>query len=148
MLDRFSVDALGDEGRWPLFALAVQGIKQFLPFGTGPATFPDVFAAFQTLEFGNKFVNRAHNDYLEWSFDLGILGFALIALVVFLYLRQLARLRTPEVWTRSRFLQVAAGISLLLLAIHEFVDYNLYTPANQVVFALLAGIFLDRKSVV
>ena len=82
VLDRFSVDALGDEGRWPLFALAVQGIKQFLPFGTGPATFPDVFAAFQSLEFGNKFVNRAHNDYLEWSFDLGILGFTLIALVI------------------------------------------------------------------
>ena len=40
-----------------------------------------------------------------------------------------------------RFLQVAAGISLLLLAVHEFVDYNLYTPTNQLVFAVLAGIF-------
>jgi hypothetical protein len=51
------------------------------------------------------------------------------------------RLRTSDEWTRSRFLQVAAGISLLLLALHEFVDYNLYTPANQLVFAVLAGIF-------
>jgi hypothetical protein len=62
-------------------------------------------------------------------------------LVLVLYLRQWARLRTSDEWTRSRFLQVAAGISLLLLALHELVDYNLYVPANQLVFAVLAGIF-------
>jgi hypothetical protein len=38
--------------------------------------------------------------------------------------------------------QAAAGISLLLLAIHELVDYNLYTPMNQLVFGLLAAVFL------
>jgi hypothetical protein len=29
------------------------------------------------------------------------------------------------------------------LLLHEFVDYNLHTPANQVFFALLAGIFFS-----
>jgi hypothetical protein len=38
---------------------------------------------------------------------------------------------------------VAAGIGLLLLLIHELFDYNLHTPANMVVFALLAGIFFS-----
>jgi O-antigen ligase len=141
VLNRFSVDTLGDEGRWPLFALVLEGVRQFFPLGTGPATFPAVFPTFQSIEFGNTFVNRAHNDYLEWSFDAGILGLALIALVLVLYLRQWVRLRTSDEWTRSRFLQVAAGIGLLLLALHEFLDYNLYTPANQLVFAVLAGIF-------
>jgi hypothetical protein len=30
---------------------------------------------------------------------------------------------------------------MLMVAFHELVDYNLYTPANQVAFAVLAGIF-------
>ena len=141
VLVRFSVDAVGDDTRWPLFALVLQEVKQFFPVGTGPATFPAVFPAFQPVELGHKFINRAHNDYLEWGFDAGILGLALVTLVLVLYFRQWARLRTSDEWTLSRFLQVAAGISLLLLALHEFVDYNLYTPANQLVFAVLAGIF-------
>ena len=141
VLNRFSVDALGEDGRWPLFALVLQGAMQFFPLGTGPATFPAVFPTFQTVAFGNSFVNRAHNDYLEWVFDVGILGVLLVILVLALYVRQWGRLRTSGEWTRLRFLQVAAGISLLLLALHELVDYNLYTPANQIVLAVLAGIF-------
>jgi len=141
VLNRFSVDALGEDGRWPLFAMVLQGVQQFFPVGAGPAAFPTVFPTFQPIELGNSFVNRAHNDYLEWVSDTGILGVALVTLVLVLYVRQWARLRTSDEWTRSHFLQVAAGISLLLLALHELVDYNLYTPANQLVFAVLAGIF-------
>jgi O-antigen ligase len=53
-----------------------------------------VFPAFQPIELGNYFVNRAHNDYLEWGFDAGILGLVLVTLVLVLYFRQWARLRT------------------------------------------------------
>ena len=141
VLDRFSISTVGDDARWQVFGLTLQGAGNLFPLGAGPGNFPWVFPPLQPVELGRVLVNRAHNDYLEWWFDLGILGAVLVALVLILYLRQWVKLRTAEQWTRPRFLQAAAGISLLLLAIHEFVDYNLYTPTNQLVFALLAGVF-------
>lgn len=141
VLDRFSLTSMEDDARWTVFELSVQGGGTFFPFGSGPGTFPEVFPLLQPVELGRYFVNRAHNDYLEWIFDAGLLGAALPALVLGLYLYQWTCVYRRGGWSQGRFLQVGAGIGLLLLALHEFVDYNLYTPANQVVFAALAGIF-------
>lgn len=141
VLERFSVSQLADEGRWPLFERALQGAATFFPFGSGPGTFPSTFPPFQPLELGNVFVNRAHNDYIEWLFDAGAVGVAIPLAIFLLYLYQWTRVYSAGAWPRARFLQAGAGIGLLLLALHEFVDYNLYTPANQLVFAILAGLF-------
>jgi len=147
VLDRFSVEDVADDARFSVFAATLLGIGLLFPVGSGPGTFPDVFLRFQPLETGRAFVNRAHNDYLEWVFDGGIIAAVLILLVLALYVYQWSRVYTREEWSRGRYLQVGAGISLLLLGLHEIVDYNLYTPANQLVFAFLAGIFFIPPSV-
>jgi O-antigen ligase len=142
VVERFSVAAVGEDTRWQLFDLTIEGGKTYLPVGTGPGTFPWVFPAWQPAELGNRFVNRAHNDYLEWLFDVGLFAAALLAIAVVVYTRQWKRLHNGRDGSRCHLVQAAAGISLLLLAIHELVDYNLYTPMNQVVFGLLAAVFL------
>lgn len=143
VLDRFSFGGALEDARWTISAAAIEGLATFLPFGSGPGTFPTVFPAFQPLELGPWFINRAHNDYVEWVFDGGIPAALLILLLLGLYLFQWTRIYSRESWSRYRFVQVAAGIGLLMLLIHEFFDYNLHTPANMVVFALLAGIFFS-----
>ncbi|WP_462322948.1 O-antigen ligase family protein [Halochromatium sp.] len=141
VLDRFSVGNMAEDARFTLFETSFQGAGQFFPFGSGPGTFPDVFPPLQPVELGRYFINRAHNDYLEWFFDAGLLGLAIPLLVLAVYLRQWFQISSTAEWTRGRFLQVGAGLGMLLVALHEFVDYNLYTPANQVAFAVLAGVF-------
>lgn len=141
VLDRFSIGNMEEDARFTLFELGFQGAGQFFPFGSGPGTFPDVFPSLQPVELGRFFINRAHNDYLEWFFDAGLLGLAIIALVLGLYLRQWLKLSRAGDWSRGRFLQAGAGLGLLLVGLHELVDFNLYIPANQVAFAALAGIF-------
>jgi hypothetical protein len=143
ILDRFSFAGALEDARWTIFTASVEGLGTFLPFGSGPGTFPAVFPAFQPLELGPWFINRAHNDYIEWVFGGGIPAALLILLMLGLYLWQWSRIYSRDPWSRFRFVQVAAGIGLLLLLIHEFFDYNLHTPANMVVFALLAGIFFS-----
>jgi hypothetical protein len=61
--------------------------------------------------------------------------------VLGLYLYQWTRVYASRRWSRGRFLQAGAGVGLLVLALHELVDYNLAIPANQAVLAFLAGIF-------
>ncbi|MBK1632465.1 hypothetical protein CKO31_17300 [Thiohalocapsa halophila] len=142
VLDRFSVSGLEDNARWQLFDQTLLGAGAFFPIGSGPGAFPAVFPPYQPLELGNAFINRAHNDYLEWFFDLGALGVVLPGLVLVLYVSQWRRVLTANSGARSTYLQIGSGIGVLLLSFHEFVDYNLYTPANQVVFALLLSVFL------
>jgi O-antigen ligase len=142
VLDRFSVDPTADS-RGKIFTATLTGIGQRLPLGTGPGTLPDAVRALQPVELGAVFINRAHNDYLEWVSDAGLIALPLIALAFLLYLRQWTRVYGRDPWDSPRFLQAGAGIGLLLLALHELVDFNLYMPANQAIFALLAGIFFS-----
>jgi len=143
VLDRFSVEGALADGRWSLFSATLEGIGAFFPLGSGPGTFSEVFPAFQPIEFGRQFANRAHNDYLEWLFEGGIGAALLILLLVGLYLFQWGRVIRASIWSRFQFVQVGAGVGILLLALHELVDYNLHTPANIAYFAFLAGVFFS-----
>ena len=142
VLDRFSVSGLEGDARWQIFDQTLLGAGAFFPFGSGPGTFPAVFPAFQPLELGRFFINRAHNDFLEWFFDLGALGILLPVFALVLYAYQWQRIFTARASGRAFYVQAGCGIGVLLLGLHEFVDYNLATPANQVAFALLLSTFL------
>jgi len=146
VLERFSVEDAVNDLRFVVFAATIGGIATLFPVGSGPGTYPEAFLAFQPIETGHKWVNRAHNDYLEWIFDGGVVAILLIGVMLALFVYQWTRVYTREPWSQSRYLQVGAGIGLLLIALHEIVDYNLHTPANQLVFAFLAGIFFMPPS--
>lgn len=142
VLDRFSVSDLEDDARWQIFNQTLLGAGALFPVGAGPGSFPFAFPVHQPLELGRHFINRAHNDYLEWLFDLGFVGILLVGLVFALYLLQWLRVLTASQSARMTYIQTGCGVGVLLLGLHEVVDYNLFTPANQVVFALLLSVFL------
>ncbi|WP_295883622.1 O-antigen ligase [uncultured Thiohalocapsa sp.] len=142
VLDRFSATGLESDARWQIFNDTMIGIGAMFPVGAGPGAFPFAFPAYQSLDLGWAFINRAHNDYLEWMFDLGAAGLLLTALVLLIYLWQWGRILRTGGETRLRSIQIGCGIGVLLLGIHELVDYNLYTPANQLVFAFALSVFL------
>ena len=146
VLDRFSVGGAIQDGRWTIFSSTLEGVGVFAPLGSGPGNYPDVFVAFQPLELGEWFINHAHNDYLEWLFEGGIIAAALIVLLLVLFIRQWVRLLTPATWSLFRFVQVGAGIGVTLLALHSLVDFNLHIPANVVYFAFLSGVFFSNPA--
>jgi O-antigen ligase len=141
VLDRFTVTGVVEDGRVDLFSATLLRIAELLPVGSGPGTFSSAFPPVQPIRFGAQFPNHAHNDYLEWISDAGLIAALLILGVLGLYLYQWSRVYVSGTWSRGRFLQAGAGVGLLALALHELVDYNLAIPANQAVLAVLAGIF-------
>ena len=147
VLDRFSVEGAIHDARWTIFSSTLDGIGTFNPIGSGPGNFPEIYPAFRPPELGQWFINHAHNDYLEWLFEGGLVAAALIALLFVLYARQWGRVWSREEWSRFRFLQVGAGIGILLLMLHSLVDYNLHIPANIAYFAFLVGIFFAQPGV-
>lgn len=141
VLDRFSVANVVDDARWELFGTTLTGIGTFFPVGSGPGTYQEVYPAFQPLELGRWFINRAHNDYLEWIFEGGAAAVLLIGWLLALYVLRWWRVWSANEWSRSRFIQVGAGVGIFLILLHELVDYNLHTPANLIFFTVLVGIF-------
>jgi O-antigen ligase len=146
VLSRFTGKGMTDDLRWSIFAGTIQGIREFFPIGSGFGTYPAVFRRFQP---GNipEFVNHAHNDYLEWLFEGGLLAGILMIVFLVLYL-----LRWRKIWPREEycppynFMRISAGIGLLMLGLHGLVDFNLHIPANAVFFAFLAGVFFHQAN--
>jgi len=144
VLDRFAVDPMEDL-RWTIYSSTMEGIGNFFPIGSGAGTFPISFPLFQSLDV-DKFINRAHSDYLEWIYDGGMLAIVAIALFFVLYIIGWKKLWIPQRWGTFRFIQAGAGIGIFLLILHSAIDFNLHKPANAVFFAFILAVFFKPNS--
>ena len=142
---RFTLQDPMEDGRWLIFDATVQAVGNFFPLGSGAGTFEDVLQRFHPADFPGVTINRAHNDYLEWLLEFGLIAALLIALWLAFYVRQWARVWKRGEWSSFRFAQAGAGIALLLMMLHSLVDFNLRTPANAVFTAFLAALFFHRS---
>ena len=113
-------------------------IAEFPVFGCGLGGFKSNFMKFQSAaqEFEIEF---AHNDYLDYLAELGLIGFAIILVIVFGVVRQtlLGVWRQPD--ESRRFLQIACSASLICILLHSIVDFNMHIEANAMTLAWIAG---------
>ncbi len=143
VLTRFSMGGALEDARWTIFASSGSAVASFFPFGSGLGTFPEVYRRFQPDAI-SQFVNHAHNDYLEFLFEGGIVAAAVMLVFLFVYFRAWPRLLRLQRWGTLSFMQAGAGIGLAMMALHGLTDYNWRIPANAIYFALMAGVFLHR----
>lgn len=152
----FSIGVLGtslDEGalsRPGIWRTTWEGIETFWPLGSGLGTFPTVYPVFENPnELTSRFVNHAHNDYLELLFEAGIAGailmLAALASWVFATVAVWRHGDSVTAWAR------AASIVLGILLVHSVFDYPLRTPALMVVagfygFVLARGVRAARAT--
>lgn len=141
ILNRFALMDPLQEGRWAIFAGTLQAIGEFFPLGSGSGSYREVFPRFQPEVFFGGGIYRAHNDYLEWLFVGGLAAAILIVAGILIYCRQWLTVWRGKQDSTFYFIQVGAGIGLLLLLLHTFVDFNLHIPANAIFFAFLLGVF-------
>lgn len=143
-----NVDIIGDL-RWPVASVTLKAAQANLPFGTGFGTFVPVYQAVEprTLLF-ERYVNRAHNDWLELGLEGGVLSIA--GLLVFL--AWFGR-SSFQVWRPNQkgadaldtALARAGSIVVVLLMLHSIVDYPIRTTALMVVFALSCALLTSPK---
>jgi hypothetical protein len=142
-----------------------QGAMAQWPWGSGLGSYRWVFPAYQPAELGGWVIDLAHNDYLQFFMELGVVFVALAALVAALVARRVWLLiraargerskgKTGERargrrdgggrkgWSEADRLAVACGLGALATALHALVDYPLHIPANAMMAAFLLGVFL------
>jgi O-antigen ligase len=107
--------------------------------GWGLGTFPIVYPQFRGF-YSDKFVNHAHNDYLQLLVETGLVGFSLMLWFLTLTLRGAIRKLGDWSWDFNAAVALAALLSCTGLLVHSFLDSNLQIPANAALFYVLCGI--------
>jgi O-antigen ligase len=107
--------------------------------GTGLGTFPLAYPSVQTA-FAGKFVNHAHNDYLEFASELGIPATVLLFGAVFYVLLQSAKTFRGSKIQFEKTIALGCFGSLFAISLHSLTDFNLQIPANALVFAVVLGL--------
>jgi O-antigen ligase len=105
--------------------------------GTGLGTLPIIFPAYESL-YDAKFVNHAHNDYLEMLADTGLIGAlccaSFLGLLFFSSLRHL--LVTDKSFAAA--LHLSGLVACCGFLVHSLVDFNLHMPGNALLFFMMA----------
>ncbi len=108
--------------------------------GTGPGTYSLAFPGYQPPGFSHRYY-MAHNDYLQFTAELGLGVIALLVwMIIILYRKGLRNMRLSDSFNQAVLLGSLAGITALL--VHSIVDFNLHIPANALLFTVLAAFVL------
>ena len=117
---------------------AVNLVKQFPFAGTGAGSFYNSFNRYRPPEITDYF-DHAHNDYMELLSDLGAGALCLFFLVLISFVQAI-----KVMWVRKSSLPRGAAfgvtMSVVALAIHSSVDFNMQIPANVLTFVIILSL--------
>lgn len=138
-LERFTLDNMTKEGRLVYWSNVTPIISDFPLFGTGLGTFVSVYPAYEKTETWGHFIH-AHNDYLEFFSELGLIGALLLFGGIFY-----AAVRTFFIWIRRRNPElkgIALGgfVAMINVAIHTVTDFSLHIPANMLLLTVIISL--------
>jgi len=126
-------------GRFAIYPLIIDGIKERPLLGHGLGAFHDTFRAYvpETAAMGEGEWHLAHNSYLENIYELGIPAaaalYGALVLIVF-WIWQGTRTRQ-----RDRVYSCMALAAALSAGFHSVFDFSLQMPAVAALFAILLG---------
>lgn len=145
VIDRIEETDLASEGRAVFLDQVPPVIEAYRWLGSGVGTFAYAFAPFRTERMAEHF-DHAHNDYIEFTIETGIIGTTLLATFVLAHALHAVRMLIH----RRRRMAVAVGFAALMSitaqAIHAMTDFNLQIPANAATLVALLALCASYSS--
>ncbi len=140
-----------DEGRGAIYKSSLEMASKTSIFGRGSGTYASQIYSYLTDKTQDD-PYFAHSDYLQLWIEWGMVGVALLALVliaagidvfkIWRYVHQKGESINPQDSTRSAlFLGVTAA--MLAILIHSAVDFNMHIPANAMLAVVLFAMLLS-----
>lgn len=139
LLNRFH-DPVSNEARVNLLPGLMAAAKTYFPVGSGLGSFVPVFQMFEHADtMLPRYVNHAHDDYIELIIETGVMGAAVLTAGLGWIVTAAVR---SAGWPQGRDpdLQRVAAVIVAILLVHSVVDYPLRTAALSVMFALACGL--------
>lgn len=138
-LDRFSMDNILMEKRPEFWEKTVQIFADYPLFGSGLGTFPSIYPGLESLGTPLN-IYHAHNDYLEYLAELGILGMGMLLGGLLIMV-----IKAFMIWRTRRHREIkglALGgfVALICLLLHSITDFNMHIPANMLLFSIVLSL--------
>lgn len=140
LLRAIGLSQSGDDvsnGRLHFWQTTLQVFRDNPILGVGFDALASAYTRYDTWN-GVYRVERAHNDYLQILAESGILGFACLAAFLFFLFRRGWQIMTTSRDSFRRGVALGALAGCFGIAVHSFFDFPLRTPANALVFLILA----------
>ena len=138
--DRWQTIETTYEDRSLVWQTTLKLIKRFPLTGTGLGTYELAYPPYKPQKLGATIMDHAHNDYLEFLSEAGLIGFipwlAFFLLFLISSVRALLKRRNPY----SIFLGASGLAAIMALLVHSLADFNLQIPANAMLLFLLMGL--------
>jgi putative inorganic carbon (HCO3(-)) transporter len=136
VVERIEQTTTQTEDRDDVASYVIDEIKDFPAFGAGLGSFQVVFPGYRGEDIAT-FFTHAHNDYLQFLAEAGVVGTGLLALMVLMSLVVALRAQYERRDPLMRGLSFGALMAIVALMIHSSVDFNLQIPANAMTFMLV-----------
>ncbi len=123
-------------GRLDVWEDAARASRDFPMAGSGLGTYRHVAPRYESTELKYLF---AHNDYLQFALEGGLIAAGIAAVLVIWQFVQLARgaLARQDIYMSA--LAAGAAGSMAAIGVHSMVDFNLRIPANALVLSVLVA---------
>lgn len=131
------------ESRYTSFSKSLAAAAKYAPVGSGSGSFLDVYRQGEDpARVTRTFMNHVHSDPIEIWLETGVVGIALMALLLAWWGR-----RTWAIWRQDQrdVYARAATIASGAIMAHSFVDYPLRTAAISALFAVCLALMAKPR---
>ena len=144
VLNRIEQTTMQTENRPDIASDTLRMWKDYPLFGSGLGSFHVVFPRYPRQDLGALYTHE-HNDYLEFASETGVVGIALLGVLVLSSLLAAVRAQITRRDPLMRGIAFGAIMAMIALGQHSTVDFNLQIPANALTFMLvLAFAWISR----
>ena len=148
-LERFALDKLLHEQRPTFWSNTFRIVSEFPLFGIGLGTFPSIYPDYEANRIPMRLFH-AHNDYLEYLSELGVVGLILILGGILFMLINSFRIWKVRKYPEVKGLALGGIVAIICILIHSITDFNLQIPANMLLFSVVLSLtigtaFYKRK---
>lgn len=128
------------ERRIEISTASMSLIKEYWLTGSGGGTFYTVFPEHRTLDIGNAFYYHAHNDYVEFISDFGVIGGLLLFAFVGLCILENIKKITNRANIYQQTFAYASIFSTITVMLHSLVDFPLHTNAYAMLYVCIISV--------
>lgn len=146
-IDRAAIMDSDADLRLRIWPIVLDMFQNYFPAGTGFGTFDAVFRIYEPHVLLNpKYVNLAHNEWLQIPMEGGLLGLLLLVATIFWFAwRSFGAWSFGSKSTNSRVLARVGSIVVILFLAASATDYPARTPLMMALL-ILAVIWLGSKN--
>ena len=139
VVDRLENTSSHRETRDEVDIYSVKLLQNHLLDGTGAGTFYTAFPPYRGGDI-RIFYDHAHNDYLEFLSERGVIGFIPMLLAVVITFAVALRAQWKRRNPLMRGLSFGCLMSMIAMGLHATVDFNLQIPANAATFMVVLAL--------